>query len=834
MGLGSLKDAPDSPTAMQTVGAQTGTNIGTSIANAKFGYVGTKTPYGQTKLKKVGKTKYTDPYTGQTYKIPKFEERVKLTPEGKEQFKLQQGTQTNLLKLGNQLSGQMGQYLSTPFKLGDFDFGADLGVGAYQPGESLDGQVWNGDPLKLGNEATEARLMELGSKRLDPKFAREQETLQSSLMARGIREGTAAWNAAMGQFGETKNDAYNQLLLEGRGQAAAEGMAEWESGLRGQGQTFNQLVQSRGLGMAEQGQQFTQSLADRQRILAERQQETGEAFAQRSQPINEIAALLGTGGQVNIPQLTGYSTTQIPITDTAGLMNKAWEQQFQAWQAESQATQGLMGGLFGMAGNIFASDERIKDKGEQVGTTPEGLPIYEFRIGDGAIQTGVMAQDVEEVNPEAVIETPEGVKAVDYGQVATDGAYTVQKGDNLWNIGKRFNVPVEGIIAANPQIANPDRIMPGDQIAVPGLAAPGPEAIPYDPLSSAFLPPEGGGVDAVADALTPEQVDALTMVDDAGNYMATGEPVPMTPLSDFPARPEAPALPMPGMGGMSAEVGGAPPPPAPPMQDSGALAFDEMFRRRQMENMMGGAMPQAAPPPGAPPASRATDVLSGADRTGAMGVQGLPQVDVSDGRERLAQMRALPGNMNATGGGPWGESYETNPSLFTDLGFYDERPERGRMPPELALDAMPSGPPADTRWSRAPIPGGQPPSEMPFNPPTPRFDLFGNYQPASYTDAGGAFEYQPPPERPSTVVRTGEGAPNPQPPSTTGTWDDLPDPTPQQMPTADELVSMFGDAFDTPAGQAEIMDLLTAFQRRNMPPMIPGGMMPMRAGIGGF
>jgi spore coat assembly protein SafA len=45
--------------------------------------------------------------------------------------------------------------------------------------------------------------------------------------------------------------------------------------------------------------------------------------------------------------------------------------------------------------------------------------------------------------------------------------YTVQSGDTLFSIAVRFNVPLNSLIAANPQIANPNLIFPGQQICVP-------------------------------------------------------------------------------------------------------------------------------------------------------------------------------------------------------------------------------------------------------------------------------------------------------------------------------------------------------------------------------
>ena len=45
--------------------------------------------------------------------------------------------------------------------------------------------------------------------------------------------------------------------------------------------------------------------------------------------------------------------------------------------------------------------------------------------------------------------------------------YIVQKGDTLWGIGKRCGVTLAQLIAANPQIKNPNLIYPGDRVNIP-------------------------------------------------------------------------------------------------------------------------------------------------------------------------------------------------------------------------------------------------------------------------------------------------------------------------------------------------------------------------------
>lgn len=50
---------------------------------------------------------------------------------------------------------------------------------------------------------------------------------------------------------------------------------------------------------------------------------------------------------------------------------------------------------------------------------------------------------------------------------SSSGSYTVQSGDCLWNIAKAHGVSLSALEAANPQIANPDLIYPGQHITIP-------------------------------------------------------------------------------------------------------------------------------------------------------------------------------------------------------------------------------------------------------------------------------------------------------------------------------------------------------------------------------
>lgn len=149
-------------------------------------------------------------------------------------------------------------------------------------------------PFKLGNEAVESRLMELGRSRLDPIMAQKRASMEQKLYDQGAMPGTEAWDRAMAQLGRDENDAYNQLLLTGRGVANT------------------------------------------------------ELTAERNQPINEITALMA-GGQVTQPNFTNTPQTSVAGTDIAGLTMDAYKLgPLAQWQASNANRQAMMGGIFGL------------------------------------------------------------------------------------------------------------------------------------------------------------------------------------------------------------------------------------------------------------------------------------------------------------------------------------------------------------------------------------------------------------------------------------------------------------------------------------------------------
>lgn len=47
--------------------------------------------------------------------------------------------------------------------------------------------------------------------------------------------------------------------------------------------------------------------------------------------------------------------------------------------------------------------------------------------------------------------------------------YVVKQGDTLWQIAKTFNITLDALILANPQLEDPNEILPGERIYLPQL-----------------------------------------------------------------------------------------------------------------------------------------------------------------------------------------------------------------------------------------------------------------------------------------------------------------------------------------------------------------------------
>ena len=152
--------------------------------------------------------------------------------------------------------------------------------------------------------------------------------------------------------------------------------------------------------------------------LSNRQQGYQEQSYERSLPINELASLLGFSGGVSSPTFNPVAQTGVANTDVAGINQSAYANQMNAYNQNQANAQSGLNSLMGLGGSLGAayllSDRRYKEDIEPVGILNNGLIVYLFRYkGQDVYQIGLIAQEVEKINPNAVKEF-DGIKHVNY------------------------------------------------------------------------------------------------------------------------------------------------------------------------------------------------------------------------------------------------------------------------------------------------------------------------------------------------------------------------------------------------------------------------------------
>lgn len=297
--------------------------------------------------------------------------------------------------------------------------------------------------------------------RLAPQMQRQREGLRTQLINQGFRPGTEAFNRAMEQQGQQENDMFTQAALQGIGLdmsanqqgfgQAATALGLYNQGVAqnfGQGLSAQQLknasiaqnlqgglaaqqmrndainanianaMQAQAMRNAASAQQFNQNLQAAQFANTASEQDLARALQLRNQPINEINALM-EGSQIQNPQFQGYTGAGVnaaPIyqaaQDQGNYAMGLYGQQMAARNANMSALGNIAGSAMGMFN--FTSDIRLKSNIERVGTHPLGIGVYEYDI-DGHRERGVMAQEVLNVKPEAVLMGDDGFYMVNYG-----------------------------------------------------------------------------------------------------------------------------------------------------------------------------------------------------------------------------------------------------------------------------------------------------------------------------------------------------------------------------------------------------------------------------------
>ena len=243
------------------------------------------------------------------------------------------------------------------------------------------------------------------------KNAAVAQNFNQGLQAQQMRNQAVAQNFGQGATAQQmRNDANNANLANA---LSAQGMNN-----AAMQQNYGQAANLAGLYNSASAQQFNQNLQGAQFGNTASEQDFARALQLRSQPLNEITALMGAS-QIQNPQFQGYTGANVnaaPVyqatSDQAANAMNIYGQQMAARNANMAALGNVAGAGMGMFS--FTSDIRLKSNIERVGTHPLGIGVYEYDI-DGHRERGVMAQEVLNVKPEAVLMGDDGFYMVNYG-----------------------------------------------------------------------------------------------------------------------------------------------------------------------------------------------------------------------------------------------------------------------------------------------------------------------------------------------------------------------------------------------------------------------------------
>ena len=352
---------PSPPSVQEQTSAQTAANRDTGLFNFALNNPNTTTPYGD----------QTFTYNGTDANgNPTYNQDISFSPTQQALYNQSTANQTQQGQIaGTALQGVNKQF-NTPYDLS----GA---VGGMTPSQADLSGDYNNQYKNLYQQQTSY---------LDPQFQNQQNQLDSQLANQGILPGSQAYQNAQDEQSRNKTFAYQQAANQAQAGAGSEQSRMANLGLQNQ---------------AQAAQLYTQ---------------------QYQAPLNFYNALQ-TGSQASLPQFSATSTNNQAAPNVLGAYANNMNAQNNAYNAQvgsSNSTTGALGSLGSAALPLaFAafSDVRLKSNIKKLGKI-RGHNLYEFEyIGDDRKHIGVMAQEVKNIVPEAVITAENGFMMVDYNMI---------------------------------------------------------------------------------------------------------------------------------------------------------------------------------------------------------------------------------------------------------------------------------------------------------------------------------------------------------------------------------------------------------------------------------
>jgi hypothetical protein len=241
-------------------------------------------------------------------------------------------------------------------------------------------------------------------------------------------QGNAQFANAAQQQGYNQEFANTQLTNDVVAQRFGMAQANQQAKNAAEQQTFANAMQNANLTNQQKQALYEQNLASTQLSNQASNQQLAQNQAIQQNPINILQAVR-TGAQLNTANLPAVGVSQPgqlanwqgPDMLGAAMAQNQYNQGIYNAQAASQAQMISAGigaaGALGGAGIKAASDRRLKKNIKRIGTHVLGIGLYTWDYLWGQPFSGVMADEVEQVMPEAIVMHPSGFKMVNYSML---------------------------------------------------------------------------------------------------------------------------------------------------------------------------------------------------------------------------------------------------------------------------------------------------------------------------------------------------------------------------------------------------------------------------------
>jgi hypothetical protein len=251
-----------------------------------------------------------------------------------------------------------------------------------------------------------------------------QNAAQQQAFNQDLSAGTFANASQAQQFGQNQaqQQAQNAAVAQNFGMANTNQQALNNAQL----QQFNAGVTNANLNNQQLTALYNQGLQGAQQNNAASAQDLQQQQMIQQNPINMLNAVR-SGSQMqtaNLPSVGVSQPGQLANWQGADMLGAAqaqgqYDQSVYNAKAAAQAqmTSSLIGAGGALGGAAIASDRRLKKNIKRIGTHVLGIGLYTWDYLWGEPFSGVMADEVEQVMPEAIVMHPSGFKMVNYSML---------------------------------------------------------------------------------------------------------------------------------------------------------------------------------------------------------------------------------------------------------------------------------------------------------------------------------------------------------------------------------------------------------------------------------